>query len=864
MSRSETVGSGSAILGAILFAGCFASPDYSAMPCGVTQPSCPSGYHCSLTTNHCSASLSPDGAIADEPKNDAQPTLSDGYGPEKFTADLQADAKEGISASADAAGADAGGTDDGRQPSPDGESRPEMQPPADAQNRTDVLPDVSPGEEVGTQAGSGNDASGDAVAAAGPPATLAFRVQPVNSFANQPLPAFSVMVEDSNGQLVASSTATITIAIKNNPTGANLLGSAGLAAVGGVATYTGLGLDQPGSGYTLVASSGSLSAAISAPFDLRKTPFGRVTTGLYGGIVGSVAIAGGTPLTLYAGTGVGVYKSINGGGTWSLVNFGHPGGAELVVVDPKTPANLYTAPDLGPGVNGPVISDSYLVAKSADGGQTWRSVGQGLAGGVLAVDPIHPAILYAGNSTSLQKSTDGGETWSSSPLGAGCRALAIDPVVSSTLYAFAYDLQQNKGIYKSTDSGSSWTALTFPVEKTGAYGLYATPSAVFVSSGSAQLFRSSDGGTTWTQLAATGSVIAYAPSNVSRVYLGSSVSVAVSTDGGLTFSSPVPLGERFSIMSPYSLAVDPVDAMHVFAATENGVLISTDGGATWSNSSTGIDVLPLGTIAMNPASPATLIVGGRAATYRTTDAGVGWSRVANVGMQALLIDSANPLNVYGCDANANFYRSGDNGATWSTGVKTADSSAFYCYNIVVRGQNVWIPTVGGGLRYSSDGGGSWNATAVTSSAYAVAADPAGNTLYAGTTAGTFKSTDTGKTWTSMVATDIASSILVDPLTSTTIYAGMQGKINMSLDSGASWTLATTFNGPVAALVGSPSGSIYAVGSHAFATSPDHGTTWTFGGEGILGTASSIAVTSDGQTLYVGTDLGLYKSTSGGR
>src|SRR5206468_3734344 len=129
-----------------------------------------------------------------------------------------------------------------------------------------------------------------------------------------------------------------------------------------------------------------------------------------------------TPSTLYAGTyGGGVYKSTSGGAGWSAVNTGLPyyygryyfrPYVTALAIDPQTPTTLYA----GTGGSG--------VFKSTDGGASWSAVNTGLPYSgpsytphysyvpALAIDPQTPATLYAGTSGSgVFKSTDGGASW---------------------------------------------------------------------------------------------------------------------------------------------------------------------------------------------------------------------------------------------------------------------------------------------------------------------------------------------------------------------------------------------------------------------------------------------------------------------
>jgi hypothetical protein len=98
---------------------------------------------------------------------------------------------------------------------------------------------------------------------------LVFGVQPTNTTAGATIsPAVTVKVEDSMGNLVTGDTSTVTVAIGANPGGGTLSGSASLAAVGGIATFSTLSIDKSGVGYTLTASDGALAMATSSSFNI--------------------------------------------------------------------------------------------------------------------------------------------------------------------------------------------------------------------------------------------------------------------------------------------------------------------------------------------------------------------------------------------------------------------------------------------------------------------------------------------------------------------------------------------------------------------------------------------------------------------
>ena len=188
--------------------------------------------------------------------------------------------------------------------------------------------------------------------------------------------------------------------------------------------------------------------------------------GPYGGSVGTLVADRKNPGTLYAGTGYGgaLYKTIDGGGNWTLLN--PELGPAYLSIDPQNPNTMYA------GVGGSGNSDAW-VFKSTDGGASFNLSNSGLQPvqfyGALTVDPqnsgtvyevsiVQPCAQSAGClSTQVVKSTDGGAHWSvvSSGLPATDSTItgyAIDPQDSRVLYAGLYDTNGvNSGIFKCID-----------------------------------------------------------------------------------------------------------------------------------------------------------------------------------------------------------------------------------------------------------------------------------------------------------------------------------------------------------------------------------------------------------------------------
>ena len=111
--------------------------------------------------------------------------------------------------------------------------------------------------------------AGTGLSGAGAASKLAFSVQPTNTAAGASVsPAVKVQIQDASGNLVTSATDNITLAIGTNPGSGTLAGTATVAAVGGEATFSNLSINKTGTGYTLAASSGSLTGATSSTFNI--------------------------------------------------------------------------------------------------------------------------------------------------------------------------------------------------------------------------------------------------------------------------------------------------------------------------------------------------------------------------------------------------------------------------------------------------------------------------------------------------------------------------------------------------------------------------------------------------------------------
>jgi len=251
----------------------------------------------------------------------------------------------------------------------------------------------------------------------------------------------------------------------------------------------------------------------------------------------------------------GVFKSLDGGNTWSLSSSGFKdliAVARPIVVDPKDPSRVFV------GYTGTPLSDGLII--STDSGQTWKDVGTGVpsfpAVGALAIDPANPTTIYAGldhyyrNSFpgGVAKSTDAGQTWQITGLkGIGVQALGIDPINPSIVYAGAFGGFMNRGgIFKSTDAGNNWNLV----------GL----SEIVIRH------------------------IAINPQNTGTVYASTDEGIFKSVDSGQNW---VAVNAGLPATPIWMVAIDNTKPGTLYAATHGGgVFKSADGGLNWYNSAT--------------------------------------------------------------------------------------------------------------------------------------------------------------------------------------------------------------------------------------------------------------------------------------
>lgn len=336
----------------------------------------------------------------------------------------------------------------------------------------------------------------------------------------------------------------------------------------------------------------------------------------------SIASSGvvGRPNEYYFGAvGGGLWKTFDGGTTWNPVTDGQVKSSSVgaVAVSDSNPDVVYIG--MGEACLRGNIMQGDGIYKSTDAGKTWKHVGLADSQVIarLRVHPANPDLVYAAvfghpaaphATRGVYRSKDGGQTWQRVLFRddkTGAIDLVIDRNHPNVLYAAMWEAYRvawqmssggpGSGLFKSTDGGDTWTELTrnpgLPAGVIGRVGVAvsgADSNRVFaiVENENGGVFRSDDGGATWTkvndernlrQRAFYYTHIAADPKDKDTVYV-LNTGFYKSTDGGRKYTTlRPPHGDN------HDLWIDPTNPQRMINSNDGGANVSLTGGATWTD-----------------------------------------------------------------------------------------------------------------------------------------------------------------------------------------------------------------------------------------------------------------------------------------
>ena len=332
--------------------------------------------------------------------------------------------------------------------------------------------------------------------------------------------------------------------------------------------------------------------------------------------------------TLYAATKQGPFKSTDGGVTWAQLTVTSndsslPGEPNTLVmtVDPQTPSTVYAFGRFTSSSGQPL---AFL--KSTDSGVTWSVVSKpsfsytSAAGALLAIDPVKTNVLYTMNASSgLEVSMDGGVTWTAptipKPAGSSSAGtsnqpslagVAADPNQSGVVYVIGGNAAFHPGkgyLLKSTDFGNTWTVLTStagfgsrifinPKNSLEMYGTSLSNIGCTDPNGQCGIYKSTDGGLSWTGLSIPESVVQNVAIDVTPGLLYAAAyggvedaNVYRSADGGKNWTAAFPASTALVPNFGDVVRADPNAASTAYTigpSDQSTVSKTTDGGTTWT------------------------------------------------------------------------------------------------------------------------------------------------------------------------------------------------------------------------------------------------------------------------------------------
>ncbi|HET6546055.1 MAG TPA: hypothetical protein VFG55_04830 [Rhodanobacteraceae bacterium] len=370
----------------------------------------------------------------------------------------------------------------------------------------------------------------------------------------------------------------------------------------------------------LLLTAGAAEAAVAPSLmqDLHWRPIGPFR----GGRVLAVSGVPGQPAHFYFGSvNGGVWESKDAGRTWQPIFDDQPiGSIGALAVAPSNPDVLYVGS--GEADMRSDIAQGDGMYKSLDAGRTWNKIGldDSQQIGRILIDPhdantVFVAALghpYGPNAMrGVFRSRDGGASWNK-VLGkddaTGAIDLAFEPGNAKIIYAALWQARRTpwnvyppasgpgSGLYKSVDGGDTWTSLAgngFPASNVGRIGVAVAPGEprrvyAIVDGDAGGLYRSDDAGAHWRRTSSDNRIwqrgfyfgrITVDPHNPDRIYALNTI-VLRSDDGGSTFI-PLkgdPTGDDF-----HELWIDPADSDRRILGVDQGALVTVNGGATWSS-----------------------------------------------------------------------------------------------------------------------------------------------------------------------------------------------------------------------------------------------------------------------------------------
>jgi photosystem II stability/assembly factor-like uncharacterized protein len=292
------------------------------------------------------------------------------------------------------------------------------------------------------------------------------------------------------------------------------------------------------------------------------------------------------------------------------------------------------------------VSTNESVYKTRDGGSSWERMATDLSTYrvlTLAVDPTHPATVYAGTMMdAVYKSPDGGQRWMPHNVGlkehiSVVNQFVFDPRDSERIYAAT-----TVGVFRTSDGGRLWEERMVGMKEVHivvAIALDPSRPHILYAGTTGGAYRSRDGASSWQKintglippevldasLALGINTIVVDPLHPDTVYAGTTKGLFKSENQGDTWDR---IGQALGDQYIISLLIDPIRPAVLYAGGRFGIHKSLDGGQSWRPINEGLKTLNIRSLAMGPRDSMTLYAGTNGSgLYRSTNGGDSWMRL---------------------------------------------------------------------------------------------------------------------------------------------------------------------------------------------------------------------------------------------
>ncbi|MDP6461950.1 MAG: T9SS type A sorting domain-containing protein [Gemmatimonadota bacterium] len=565
--------------------------------------------------------------------------------------------------------------------------------------------------------------------------------------------------------------------------------------------------------------------------------------------------------TLFAAAaGGGIWRSANGGATWTSVGDELPSSAVGAVAVLPWDSSVVLIGTGEPTWNIDRI-DGVGLLKSTDGGYTWAatSLTQAVVGGrgfhIIEANPNGGTAILAGATNGLWRSTDDGDNWDLVKDGDDYYDVKWKPGDSDRVYTVKGSGGSGNNVKVSTDEGLTWAKAgtgqpsSWLVGKTRLSVTPDAPGTIYAgfadktSNGLLGIYRSTDDGATWQLRASSPNIygtqgwynntIQADPNDAEHIIVGG-VALYRSVNGGTSFSQ---IGNQVHV-DHHAIAYRPGSDNNVFVGSDGGVWESTTDGASWSDRNTGLVTYQFYDICVSQSDPSRAAGGTQDNGTDIWNGTVNWSNGLGGDGMVCNIKPTAPNVIYGELYFGDHRKTQNGGSSWST------------INNGISGDGPWVTPVDMDQNTA-------------------------NHLYTSSADGIFRTTAGGNPWTK-VGDQTAVWISISPVDGNVVWTVGGGAPWVTTDDGGTWTQTSDWGfstGGATKILSHPTDangafvafSGYGGGMAHVARTTDMGVSW----QNVTGDfpdvpANAIAVDPQNPDIwFIGTDLGVWETSNAG-